>query len=202
MANPQAIKGLLGFLTKPSSVAAAKAALPGAGLNALMGLVTDGPVGALAYGVGDFALNYPAIRGARRVFPGKEIETKNLKTGDITKGYEPSTGENIVNFGASIGSNYAISSLMPPRTPSVQPDAQQFLTQQAQQVVPQVESQVAQNTQQLTQRSYVNKLPLGQLNLSPNTMYQMQGIEHTAFHYPGITMPPELLAQLQEQGVA
>lgn len=201
MANPQAMKGLLGFLAKPSSVAAAKAALPGAGLNALMGMVTDGPMGALAYGLGDFALNYPAIRGARRVFPGREVEIKNLKTGEIAKDYQPSFGENAINFGASIGSNYAISSLMPPRAPSVQPDAQQFLAQQAQQVVPQVESQVAQNAQQLAQRSYVNELPQGQLNLSPNTMYQMQGIEHTAFHYPGVTLPPELLAQLKEQGI-
>lgn len=201
MAKVQAMKGLLGFLTKPSSVEAAKAALPGAGLNALAGLVTGGPVDALAYGLGDFALNYPALRGARRVFPGKEVEVKDLKTGKITKDYRPSTGETVVNFGASIGSNYAISSLMPPRVPSVQPDAQQFLAQQSQQVIPQVESQTAQNAQQMIQRSRVNNLPLGSLDVAPNTMYQTQGIEHTAFHYPGLTLPPELLAQLQEQGM-
>jgi len=26
----------------------------------------------------------------------------------------------------------------------------------------------------------------------------MQGIEHTAFHYPGITLPPDVLRQLEE----
>lgn len=199
MTNPQAIKGLLGFLAKPSSVAAAKAALPGAGLNALVGMVTDGPMGALAYGLGDFALNYPAIRGARRVFPGKEVEIKNLKTGEIAKDYQPSVGETAVNFGASIGSNYLISSLMPPRAPSVQPDAQQFLAQQAKQVVPQVESQTVQNAQQMLQRSRVNNLSLGELSVAPNTMYQTQGIKQTAFHYPGLTLPPELLEKLQQQ---
>ena len=90
---------------------------------------------------------------------------------------------------------------MPPRVPSVQPDAQQFLAQQSQQIIPQVESQTAQNAQQMIQRSRVNNLPLGNLDVSPNTMYQTQGIQHTAFHYPGVTLPPELLAQLQEQGV-
>ena len=201
MAKAQAMKGLLGFLTSKGSVDAAKAALPGAGLNALAGLVTGGPVDALAYGLGDFALNYPALRGARKVFRGKDIEVKDLETGKITKDYRPSVGETAVNFGASIGSNYLISSLMPPRVPSVQPDAQQFLAQQAQQVIPQVESQTAQNAQQMIQRSRVNNLPLGSLDVAPNTMYQTQGIEHTAFHYPGLTLPPELLAQLQEQGI-
>lgn len=201
MAKAQAMKGLLGFLTKPSSVEAAKAALPGAGLNALAGLVTGGPVDALAYGLGDFALNYPALRGARRVFPGKTVEVKDLDTGKITKDYRPSVGEGAVNLGASLGSNYLISSLMPPRVPSVQPDAQQFLAQQSQQIIPQVESQTAQNAQQMIQRSRVNNFSLGSLDVAPNTMYQTQGIEHTAFHYPGLTLPPELLAQLQEQGM-
>jgi len=53
----------------------------------------------------------------------------------------------------------------------------------------------------MIQRSRVNSLPLGSLDVAPNTMYQTQGIEHTAFHYPGLTLPPELLAQLQEQGM-
>ena len=203
MAKAQALQKLLGFLTSKNSVDAAKAALPGAGLNALAGLVTGGPVDALAYGLGDFALNYPAIRGARKVFPGKTVEVRDAKTKKIidAEDYRPSAGETAVNFGASIGSNYLISSLMPPRVPSVQPDAQQFLAQQSQQIIPQVESQTAQNAQQMIQRSRVNNLPLGNLDVSPNTMYQTQGIEHTAFHYPGLTLPPELLAQLQEQGM-
>jgi hypothetical protein len=202
VAQPKAIQGLLNFLSSKSSTAAAKAALPGAGLNALAGLVTGGPVDALAYGLGDFAVNYPVIRGARRIFPGKKVEIKNLETGEITKDYQPSFGENAANLGASLGSNYLISSLMPPRVPAVQPDAQQFLAQQTQQVIPKIESQPVQNAQQMIQRSQVNQLPLSQSNVSPNTMYQMQGIEQTAFHYPGLTLPPELLEQLQQEGLS
>jgi len=201
VAKAQAMKRLLEFLTSKGSVDAAKAALPGAGLNALAGLVTGGPVDALAYGFGDFALNYPALRGARKVFPGKKIEIRDAKTKEIINAddYRPSAGETAVNFGASIGSNYLISSLMPPKVPSVQPDAQQFLVQQAQQVIPQVESQTAQNAQQMIQRSRVNNLPLSNIDVAPNTMYQTQGIEHAAFHYPGLTLPPELLSRLQKQ---
>ena len=110
---------------------------------------------------------------------------------------EPSIAENIINVGASLGSGALITNLLTPQ----QPDAQQFLQQQMQQVVPQVESQAAQNAQQLAQKSYVNKLPLNQLNFAPNTMYQMQGIEHTAYHYPGVTLPPEVLEMLREQGM-
>ena len=188
-------------VTGPGSAAVAKQALPGAALNAGVGLLTGGPVDALAYGAGDFLLNYPALRAARKYFPGKKQIIKDVATGATTKSYSPSTAENIINVGASLGSGALVSSILAPRAPAIQPDAQQFLAQQAQQLVPQVESQRAQNAQQIIQRSYVNKLPLSQLNLSPNTMYQMQGVEQTAFHYPGLTLPPELLAQLQEQGM-
>lgn len=185
-------------VTGPGSAAVAKQALPGAGLSAGVGLLTGGPVDALAYGAGDFLLNYPALRAARKYFPGKEQIIKDVATGATTKSYSPSMAENIINVGASLGSGALVSNILTPRTPSVQPDAQQFLAQQAQQLVPQVESQRAQNAQQMIQRSYVNKLPLSQLNLSPNTMYQMQGVEQTMSHYPGITLPPEIQKQIQE----
>lgn len=184
-------------VTGPTSAAVAKQALPGAGLNAALGLLTGGPVEALAYGAGDFLLNYPALRAARKYFPGTTQQIKDLKTGKITEGYNPSIAENVINVGASLGSGALVTNLLAPQ----QPDAQQFLQQQMQQVVPQVESQAAQNAQQLAQKSYVNKLPLNQLNLAPNTMYQMQGIEHTAYHYPGVTLPPEVLEMLREQGM-
>jgi hypothetical protein len=29
-------------------------------------------------------------------------------------------------------------------------------------------------------------------------MYQMQGVEQTMSHYPGITLPPEIQKQIQE----
>lgn len=185
-------------VTGPGAGAVAKQALPGAALSAGVGLLTGGPVETLAYGAGDFLLNYPALRAARKFFPGKEQVIKDVATGATTKSYAPSTAENIINIGASLGSGALVSNILTPRVSSVQPDAQQFLAQQSQQVIPQIESQRAQNAQQMIQRSYVNRLPLNQLNLSPNTMYQMQGVEQTAFHYPGLTLPPDIQKQIQE----
>ena len=46
---------------KPS----ARFALPGAGINAAIGMLTGGPVAALAYGGGDLLLNTPAIAALR-----------------------------------------------------------------------------------------------------------------------------------------
>jgi len=57
-------------------------------------------------------------------------------------------------------------------------------------------SQEQQEYTQLMQRQQLNNLQTQAL--SPGTMYQMQGIEHTAFHYPGITLPPDVLRQLEE----
>ena len=185
-------------VTGPGSAAVAKQALPGAALSAGVGLLTGGPVEALAYGAGDFLLNYPAIRLARKAFPGKEQIIKDVATGAVTKSYAPSAVENIINVGASLGAGALTTNMLTPRAPAVETDAQQFLAQQVQQMVPQVESQRVQNAQQMIQRSYVNKLPLSQLSLSPNTMYQMQGIEQTPFHYQGITLPPEIQKQIQE----
>lgn len=185
-------------VTGPGAAAVAKQAIPGAALSAGVGLLTGGPVEALAYGAGDFLLNYPALRAARKAFPGKEQLIKDVATGAVTKSYSPSAVENIVNVGASLGAGALTTNLLTPRAPAVEADAQQFLAQQVQEIVPPSQSQANQTAQQLAQRSYVNRLPLNQLKFAPNTMYQMQGIEHTPFHYPGITLPPELQQQLQE----
>ena len=80
-------------VTGPGSAAVAKQALPGAALSAGVGLLTGGPVEAIAYGAGDFLLNYPAIRAARKAFPGKEQIIKDVATGAITKSYAPSAVE-------------------------------------------------------------------------------------------------------------
>jgi len=200
----QPLKNLLSFLRlgSPGSKGAAQSAAMGAGLSGAVGLLTGGPVEALAYGAGDFLINYPILRATRKVFKPTPKQILDKKTNKYVEAPgDPHFVENIVNVGASLGASQLIGSMLPQRVESVQPDAQQFLAQQAQQVIPQVESQAAQNTQQMIQRSRVNSLPLGSLDVAPNTMYQTQGIEHTAFHYPGLTLPPELLAQLQEQGM-
>ena len=86
---------------KPS----ARFALPGAGINAAIGMLTGGPVAALAYGGGDLLLNTPAIAAARVVKPGRTADIVNKAGKVIQKDYySPSGLENIVNIGASFAS--------------------------------------------------------------------------------------------------
>jgi hypothetical protein len=82
-------------------------ALPGAGINALLGFATGGPLGALAYGGGDLLLNAPAIAAARVARPGVTgtLTFKNKAGELVTKpDYRPSGLENAVNIGASFAS--------------------------------------------------------------------------------------------------
>jgi hypothetical protein len=184
--------------TGPGAKETLKAALPGAGLNLALGTLTGGPVEGLAYAAGDLLVNYPALRAARKFSPGKQQQIKDLATGKITQSYAPSMVENVTNIGASIGSGALVSNLLTPKQQQqTEAAAQEFLAQQAQQVNPALQSQPQQLDQQILQRSVVNQLPLNQQNLSPNTMYQMQGLEHTEFHYPGVTLPPELLEMIR-----
>ncbi len=82
-------------------------ALPGAGINALLGFMSGGPLGALAYGGGDLLLNTPAIAAARVARPGVTgtLTFKNKAGELVTKpDYRPSGLENAVNIGASFAS--------------------------------------------------------------------------------------------------
>ncbi len=82
-------------------------ALPGAGINALLGFMSGGPLGALAYGGGDLLLNTPAIAAARAARPGVTgtLTFKNKAGELVTKpDYKPSGLENAVNIGASFAS--------------------------------------------------------------------------------------------------
>ena len=82
-------------------------ALPGAGINALLGFVSGGPLGALAYGGGDLLLNTPAIAAARVARPGVTgtLTFKNKAGELVTKpDYRPSGLENAINIGASFAS--------------------------------------------------------------------------------------------------
>ena len=70
---------------KPS----ARFALPGAGINAAIGMLTGGPVAALAYGGGDLLLNTPAIAAARVVKPGRTADIVNKAGKVIDKTLKP-----------------------------------------------------------------------------------------------------------------
>ena len=88
---------------KPS----ARFALPGAGINAAIGMLTGGPVAALAYGGGDLLLNTPAIAAARVLKPGVTGTLTGVNAaGKAVKvpQYQPSALETGVNIGASFAS--------------------------------------------------------------------------------------------------
>ena len=184
--------------TGPAAKETLKSILPGAGLNLAMGTLTGGLPEGLAFAAGDIALNYPALRLARKLAPGTQQQIKNLATGKTTIGYSPSVLENITNLGASVGSSFLVGSLLQPK----EQQAQQFLAQQAQQVNPALQAQPAQISQQNFQRELINEMVSNQL-LAPGTMYQLQGAEQTNKqpHYPGVTLPSNLLALIQEGGM-
>jgi hypothetical protein len=171
------------LLASKTSQQAASAALPGAGINAALGAVIGGPKAAVGYAAGDFLLNYPLVGLARKYFPGSTA-TITSAAGKTTQQYMPSKVEQGVNFAASL--------LSAPATDIVTGGA----LLPTPQVMPTNMSQEQQEYAQLVQRQQLNDLQTQAL--SPGTMYQMQGIEHTAFHYPGVTLPPDVLRQMQE----
>lgn len=195
--NPGLRKTLLGGLTGKTSAEVAKSALPGAAINAVIGGLTAGPMGALGYGAGDFLLNYPLMRLARKVSPGAKELVTNVATGKVTERMTPSALEVGVNAAASLASPFIVDmatggSLLPKPAQANPEEAKYLLAQQMNQAVPVEQSQAQQTVQELIQRHRVNNIPMGAMALAPNTMFQMQGIEQTAFHYPGITLPPEM----------
>jgi hypothetical protein len=185
----RALGKLLTSLGSAGSKEAAKAALPGAALNLAAGTVLSGPVAGAAYAAGDFLLNYPLIRAAKKYFPGAPATmTYKSKAGEqiVKQITQPSTVENIANVAGSLAS-----------MPLVDYITRGSLIQQANTVEPTAISQEQQIYQQSIQRQQVNNLQ--QQALAPGTQFQMQGIEQT-FQYPGMTLPPDVLRQLQAQG--
>jgi hypothetical protein len=184
------LAGLLKRLGSKTSVEAAKSAVPGAVVNAVLGTLSGGPVAGLAYGAGDFLMNYPVVAGARKFFPGTPggkatIVTKEGNVINKQLDYAPSRVEGAANLAASLAS-----------MPVVDYVTQGALLPTAQIEPPNI-SQERQIIQQNSQRQDVNNLMQLQ-TVAPGTQFQTQGIEQTLY-YPGITLPPEVLAQLQQQ---
>jgi hypothetical protein len=184
------MKGLLNLLASKNSVDVAKNALPGAAVNALMGGIVAGPAGALGYGAGDFLLNYPLMRLARKISPATKELVTNVKTGKISERLSPS--------GLEQGANLTASLLSPLVTDLVTGGS---LLPKAPQASPTDQSQSAQVLQALRQREMLNNVSSDTMPLSPGTLFQTGGVDQRAFHYPGVTFPPELLAQLQDRGM-
>jgi hypothetical protein len=96
------MKGLLNLLASKNSLEVAKSALPGAAVNAVVGGIAAGPAGALGYGLGDFLLNYPLMRVARKISPATAELVTNLKTKKTTERLSPSALEQGANLTASL----------------------------------------------------------------------------------------------------
>lgn len=164
-------------LTSDLSKGAAKESVQGALMNAGFGLLTGGPKAAAGYAAGDFLLNYPLIALARKIAP--PVEEILLKDGVQTIRKVPSGLEKAVNFGASVASG--------PLTDLVTGGA---LYQP--QTVPQTPNQQEQIEQQILQRNVINRSQ--GIPVAPGTMSQLD-----QFHYPGVTLPPEVLALLAKE---
>lgn len=191
------VKTLLRGLSGKTSADVAKGALPGAAINTVIGGLTSGPIGAVGYGAGDFLLNYPLMRLARKISPGTKEFVTNAATGKVTERFAPSALETGANITASLLSPIAVDlatggALNPQVVQMKQEEAAQLAAQQGQQVIPATQSQTQQTAQELLQRYRINNIPFGQMSMAPKTMFQLQGIEQTAFHYPGVTLPPEM----------
>jgi hypothetical protein len=182
------MKGLLNLLASKNSIGVAKNALPGAAINALMGGIVAGPAGAFGYGAGDFLLNYPLMRLARKISPATKEMVTNVKTGIIKERQVPS--------GLEQGANLVASLLSPLATDLATGGS---LLPKAPQALPIDQSQPAQVLQTVRQREVLNNVSANAMSLSPGTLFQTSGVDQRAFHYPGMTLPPEILAQLQEQ---
>lgn len=178
-----ALKSVAAALASKTSRAAATEALPGAGLNLAMGMLTGGPKAGLAYAGGDFLLNYPLVALARKISPAVEKEIKDVATGVVTKQLVPSGLEKGVNFTASLGSSPLVD----------------YVTQGSlyPQVQPQAVSQNAQEQQQLLQRQLINQQQQAQ-QLAPGTMYQTVGLPRFQSPVPGVTLSDDVLALLAE----
>ena len=194
------MKGLLNLLASKNSLEVAKSALPGAAINAVVGGIAAGPAGALGYALGDFLLNYPLMRVARKISPATAELVTNLKTKKTTERLSPSALEQGANLTASLLSPLATDlvtggALLPKAPQALEANA----SARSQQTIPTDQSQLAQVLQELRQREMLNNVSSNIMPLSPGTLFQTGGVDQRAFHYPGVTLPPELLAQLQEQ---
>lgn len=190
-------QALVRRLGSKASVEAAKATLPGAGMNAVFGLLAGGPAAAAAYGVGDALINYPLVRLARKIAP-PTVGKLTLQSGKVVEHVAPSALEQGANFAGTLLSNPIVDlatggRLYPQQTQVTADQMQEMMAINQQQAsIPTNNAQSQQTFQELLQRHRVNNLPMGAQALAPGTMFQTQGVEQTAFHYPGVTLPPEM----------
>jgi hypothetical protein len=158
------------------------------GIASALGLLSGGPVAGLAYGLGDFVVNYPLVALTRRFAPGMRgnLQVRDAKGKLINKPhYIPSDIEQSVNLGASLLSPVAVDMLTGGR------------------LYPQVTPTVVSQEQQLYhQGKQFQNLNNGAIQaLAPRTRFQMQGLPQLQdlSQSLGIKLLPEHEAYLAQQ---
>lgn len=159
----------------------------GAALNAGLTTLTAGPVAGLAYGIGDFAMSYPATLAARALGNRIKAPIAGIAPEHIRSGLETTA-----NLGASLGSMFVTDAvagrlLNPQPTPINMSQEQQLM-------------------QEMAQRASVNNLDVQAV--APGTQFQTAGLEFLQ-NYIGRTpqsnlrqyLDPGSLSLLEEAGV-
>lgn len=146
---------LFASLLNAAKSSAGPALTSGALTGGLSLLTGSSPLAALGYGLADTLASGASVAGVRALRPGSYSSKKvrNLDTGKIETINKTSRAEMPVNIIASIGTGALASNVLEP-------------------------SQSLQISQQVEQRSLMNRLPLydQEMMLSPGTQYQMAGL--------------------------
>jgi hypothetical protein len=171
--------------------------LASAGLTTGLGVMTGEslPI-SLLYGAADLLGSAGAVAGVRALKPGRNVEIKDLKTGQVTNQYQGSGWETPVNFLASLGTSNAVSAALgrpslfngfQPTGQGVQQQTQQStdpnntdLTKMTGQELAQLsDEQILTILQQNKQREIINHANDLAGRYAPGTMFQSYGLPNS-----------------------
>ena len=171
--------------------------LASAGLTTGLGVMTGEslPI-SLLYGAADLLGSAGAVAGVRALKPGRNVEIKDLKTGQVTNQYQGSGWETPVNVLASLGTSNVVSAALgrpslfngfQPTGQGVQQQTQQStdpnntdLTKMTGQELAQLsDEQILTILQQNKQREVINHANDLAGRYAPGTMFQSYGLPNS-----------------------
>jgi len=171
--------------------------LASAGLTTGLGVMTGEslPI-SLLYGAADLLGSAGAVAGVRALKPGRNVEIKDLKTGQVTNQYQGSGWETPVNFLASLGTSNVVSAALgrpslfngfQPTGQGVQQQTQQStdpnntdLTKMTGEELAQLsDEQILTILQQNKQREVINHANDLAGRYAPGTMFQSYGLPNS-----------------------
>ena len=171
--------------------------LASAGLTTGLGVMTGEslPI-SLLYGAADLLGSAGALAGVRALKPGRNVEIKDLKTGQVTNQYQGSGWETPVNVLASLGTSNVVSAALgrpslfngfQPTGQGVQQQTQQStdpnntdLTKMTGQELAQLsDEQILTILQQNKQREIINHANDLAGRYAPGTMFQSYGLPNS-----------------------